>query len=272
MEGLADAGRGLIEGLLPAFRNTDFAYGLAGLMVMASLVIAVIAILRHVAATSALRVRRRQIVGYISLGKSDETGVGADPQEAQFARRFREIDASMQHAGLLSGGLAEAWRRYRKTFVFTGTPPVRSAQRPNAFFYGAVPPPTWLGFAANTFVGFGLLATFLGLVAALTFAAEGMRDSDPGGMLEALRNLLAAAASKFVTSIAGVGLSLLLNLLERLLTADVRRNLDGLSSAVELGIRVDIDAHSAVLAERLSRIADRLDNASVPASSRGASE
>jgi hypothetical protein len=113
--------------------------------------------------------------------------------------------------------------------------------------------------AANTFVGVGLLLTFLGLVAALTFAAEGMRSADSNGMLGAMRDLLSAASSKFVTSIAGVGLSLVLNVFERVLASDLRRNLDALSSAVELGIRVDTDAHSAALSDRLGRIADRLE-------------
>lgn len=259
LDGLADGGRAFIEGFLPAFRSTDFAYGLAGLMTLAAVLVAVIAVLRHIAAVAALQGRRRQIAGFISFEKADESAGGADAQETQFARRFREIDGAMQHSGLMSGALAQAWRRYRKTFVIGPVPPIRAAQRPNPYFYGAVPPPTWIGFAANTFVGVGLLLTFLGLVAALTFAAEGMRNADPAGMLDAMRDLLAAAASKFVTSIAGVGLSLILNLLERILTANLRQSLDSLSSAVELGIRVDTDAHSAAMSERLGRIADRME-------------
>lgn len=261
LDGLADGGRAFIEGFLPAFRNTDFAYGLAGLMALAAAIVAVIALLRYIGAVVALQGRRRQIVGYVSFEKINESEGAADAQEVQFARRFREIDLAMQRKGLMSGALAQAWRRYRKTFVIGPLPPIRAAQRPNIFFYGAVPPPTWLGFAANTFVGLGLLLTFLGLVAALTFAAEGMREADPAGMLEAMRDLLAAAASKFVTSIAGVGLSLLLNLLERILSASLRQNLDSLSSAVELGIRVDTDAHIAALSERFGRIAAHLDSA-----------
>lgn len=102
----------------------------------------------------------------------------------------------------MAGNLAQTWRRHRKTFVFVGAAPVLSAQRPNAFFYDAVPPPTWLGFTATIFVGVGLLLTFVALVAGLTFAADGMRESDSRGMLDALRNLLAAASSKCVSSIA----------------------------------------------------------------------
>jgi len=257
LEGLAEAARGFVEGFLPAFRNTDFAYGLAGLMVLSALGITAVALVRHLAAVSALKRRVRQIAGFIAFEKTDASG--ADQHEAQFARRFQDIDAAMQQSDPMSGSLAQAWKRYRKTFVVSRSPPVRSSQRPNGFFYGAAPPPTWLGVAASTFVGIGLLLTFLGLVAALTFAAEGMRDTDSDRMLDAIRDLLAAAASKFVTSIAGVGLSIFLNLIERVLTSHLRKNLDALSSAVELGIRVDTDAHSAAMAERLGRIADRLE-------------
>jgi hypothetical protein len=258
-DSIADGGRSLIEGLLPAFRNTQFAYGLAGLMALAAAIIAALAILRHLVAVGALQGRQRQISGFLSFEGPTTSSGGADAHETQFASRFSEIDSAMQRSGLFSSALAQAWRRYRKTFAFNGTPPIRAAQRPNTFFYGAVRPPTWLGLAANTFVGVGLLLTFLGLVAALSFAAEGMRSADSNGMLEAMRDLLAAASSKFVTSIAGVGLSLVLNVLERILTSDLRRNLDALSSAVELGIRVDTDAHSAALSDRLGRIADRLE-------------
>lgn len=256
---ISNTARSLIEGLLPGFRSTQFAYGLAGLMALAATALAAIAITRHLVVVGALQARKRQISGFLSFVRPDASSMGADVREMQFAGRFSEIDAAMQRAGLFSGALAQAWRRYRKTFAFTGTPPIRSAQRPNAFFYGAVRPPTWLGLAANTFVGIGLLLTFLGLVAALTFAAEGMGSDNSNGMLEAMRGLLTAASSKFVTSIAGVGLSLILNVLERILTSNLRRNLDALSSAVELGIRVDTDAHSAALSERLGRIADRLE-------------
>jgi hypothetical protein len=129
--------------------------------------------------------------------------------------------------------------RYRKTLILGAFPPVRSTQRPHGFVYDVLSPPTWIGFAANIFVAFGLLATFMGLVAALTFAADGIASDNVASMQAALRDLLAAAASKFVTSVAGVGLSLILRLLERLLTVDLRREADRLAKSLESGIRVD---------------------------------
>ena len=258
MDFLVGLGRGLIQSVLPLYRDTNFAYAVASVMAALALLLAAIALLRHIATVSALVRRRMQITSFIAFNSTDRAA-DADPQEEQFANRFREIDAAMSKPGLLMSNLAQAWRRYRKTFNFENAPPIRSTQRPNTFFYGAAPPPTWLGFSANLFIGFGLLATFLGLVAALTFASEGMRSVDTGAMQQALRDLLGAAASKFVTSIAGVGLSILLSLVERLLTADLRRHLDNLSSALELGIRVDTEAHSAAVADRIARLVETIE-------------
>ena len=84
------------------------------------------------------------------------------------------------------------------------------------------------------------------------FAADGIASDNVASMQAALRDLLAAAASKFVTSVAGVGLSLMLRLLERLLTVDLRREADRLAKSLESGIRVDPGAQSAALAEEVS--------------------
>jgi hypothetical protein len=69
----------------------------------------------------------------------------------------------------------------------------------NLRFYQAVP---------NMLVGLGLLFTFMGLVAALHFASAGVTATDVSEAQAALRELLAAATFKFVTSIAGLAASL----------------------------------------------------------------
>lgn len=259
LESLTDFSRSIIEGVLPLYKNLDFAYLLAGLMVFTATLLIGIALAVHFLRAAALQNRTRRITGFVSFGSRGSGAGGADDREQQFASRFDEIDASLRSGGPMSGGLGHAWRRYSRTLAFVGAPPIRSSQRPNGFFYAATPPPTWLGFAANIFVAFGLLATFLGLVAALTFAAQGITSDDLNAMQRALRDLLSAAASKFVTSIAGVGLSIILRLVERILTMDPRGRLDRLSSAIELGVRVDNDAHSAAIADRISALVDRID-------------
>lgn len=104
-DSIADNGRAFVEGFLPAFRDTDFAYGLAGLMALAAILIAVIAVLRHLAAVTALQ-GRRHVVGFISFEKTNEAAGGADAQETQFARRFQEIDGAMKRPGLIAGAIA----------------------------------------------------------------------------------------------------------------------------------------------------------------------
>lgn len=259
MQDIAGPFRGLLGGILPLYQNTDFAYAIAGWMTLVAAALIVLAVLSHLATAGALALRLRTITSFISFEPKARGAQTGDAHEVQFARRFDDIDAALMKGGFLSGRLAWAWKRYRKTLTRDGAPPIRSTQRPNTFFYSAVRPPTWLGFVANLFVAFGLLATFVGLVAALTFASEGMKAGDVTSMQDAVRDLLAAASSKFVTSIAGVGLSIILRLAEWLLSGDLRRHVDRLSAALELGVRVDPDAHGAALASNIAAILARMN-------------
>jgi hypothetical protein len=69
---------------------------------------------------------------------------------------------------------------------------------------------------ANIFVAVGLTITFLGIVAALTQATSTMTTSGgSAAMQQALLGLLAIAATKFWTSIAGVRSSIILRLVAR---------------------------------------------------------
>jgi hypothetical protein len=258
-QSLADAARGVLEPTLGYFRDTGFAYGVAGSMALTALVLVTIAVVVHILRMSALQARIISISSIVSYGGGEERANNADSNEGAFASRFKEIDNRLRSAGPLSAPLAHAWNRYRKTLSFTGAPPIMSSQRPNLFFSSAMPPPTWLGFAANLMIAVGLLATFLGLVAALNFAAEGMRADNAEAMQAALRDLLSAASSKFVTSVTGVGLSIVLRLTERLLSVSLRSRIERLSEALEFGIRVDSEARAAAIAGQISRLLRRLD-------------
>lgn len=242
---------GLIESVLPLYRSTEFAYEIAGAMALCAVLLVFGAVVRHAVMARALTGRTRAISGYISFAPS-EAGKGANPREAQFIARFDEIDRAMKRSGVSGKSLGAAWDRFARTLIFDAAPPVQASQHPSTYIYGAAPPPTWLGFAAGLFVAVGLLATFLGLVAALTFATDGLTSNEPAVTQQALVDLLASAASKFITSVAGVGLSIVLRLAERLLTLDLRTRVENLSDALEAGIRVDPDAHSAALAGRIS--------------------
>ncbi len=62
----------------------------------------------------------------------------------------------------------------------------------------------------NDFVGLGLIFTFLGLVAGLYFASKSMLSADLADARDALTKLLHAATFKFLTSITGIGLSMVM--------------------------------------------------------------
>lgn len=257
--------RDIFGGILPLYRDVNFSYAIAAVMALAAVLLIIIALLNHVRQARMLNERTQIITSFVSgFGSEPTANSTADPDEVMFASRFNEIDQKLGSGVGSSRAVALAWQRYRKTLSFLGAPPIRSTQQPSDFFYAATPSPTWLGFAANLFVAFGLLATFLGLVAALTFASAGMNAQDSGAMQTALRDLLTAAASKFVTSVSGVGLSIVLRLVERLLVADLHKRVDRLSSALEFGIRVDKESHSAAVAEQISRLLSQLDRDSRP--------
>ncbi|MBI1340426.1 hypothetical protein GC169_09510 [bacterium] len=260
-ESVAGPAENLMALLLPLYRNVEFAYAIAGCIGVAALFLAVVAILGHITRRSALMLVISRLTGFVRFTPGAGRAGSATAEEIAFASRFSEIDSVMSRPGLFRAGVTDAWARFRHTLTLEGAPPVRASARPAQFFFAACPPPTWLGFAANLFVGFGLLATFVGLVAALSFASEGMQSADAATMQNALRDLLFAASSKFVTSIAGVGASIVLRLVERLLTIDLRGRLEALSAILERGVRIETDVSAALLHARLERLANVIERA-----------
>jgi hypothetical protein len=83
------------------------------------------------------------------------------------------------------------------------------------------------------FVGLGLVLTFLGLVAGLYFASRGMRTGNLEQARDALIHLLNAATFKFMTSIAGVSMSLLFSIVFRLGLQRLRGRIDNLCHRIE---------------------------------------
>lgn len=66
------------------------------------------------------------------------------------------------------------------------------------------------------FVGSGLVFTFCGLVAGLYFASQGLMTADISLARDSLNKLLSASTFKFLTSIAGVGSSLIMSIAFRI--------------------------------------------------------
>jgi hypothetical protein len=158
------------------------------------------------------------------------------PSASALHDRFSSIDQRLASNPVLG----EAWRAFVGTLVpVPGQDGVLGAtRRPredlnegiltgagvNLRFYTAVP---------NYLVGLGLLFTFMGLVAALYFASAGVAAPSIQEAQDALRHLLAAATFKFVTSIAGLGASIVYSSREKAQLYRFSHRLDALCTALE---------------------------------------
>jgi hypothetical protein len=86
----------------------------------------------------------------------------------------------------------------------------------------------------NFFVGLGLLGTFIGLIAALTFSTESLTlATDQEQIKRALNRLLTTAAAKFYISAAGLIASLLLSLFIKLAVREFNTTIHKINTALE---------------------------------------
>lgn len=99
----------------------------------------------------------------------------------------------------------------------------------------------------NDFVGIGLIFTFMGLVAGLYFASRSMMSDDIGASRDALIKLLHAATFKFMTSITGIGVSLVLSWSQRILLGNIEEELTEIQYLVEKCIPYGKDRFSQEL-------------------------
>lgn len=83
------------------------------------------------------------------------------------------------------------------------------------------------------FVGFGVVCTFLGLVAALYFSAQGMKSGNYDAAKVSLMHLLYASSFKFTTSIAGISSSLLISILYKSLLHKLHLKISRLQDMLE---------------------------------------
>jgi hypothetical protein len=161
-------------------------------------------------------------------------------EEAASASALHDRFSSINQRLAANPVIGEAWRAFVQTLVpVPGQDGVLGAtRRPredlneriltsagvNLRFYTAVP---------NYLVGLGLLFTFVGLVAALYFASAGVVAPSIQEAQDALRNLLAAATFKFMTSIAGLGASIVYSSREKTHLYRLGQQLDMLCTALE---------------------------------------
>ena len=162
-----------------------------------------------------------------------------------FCTKFDEFDALMMKSNLLS----HCWEEYKETMPRSKADStiIEITLRPGDFINRAELEHTgirlkWFNAIPGIFVGVGLLFTFIGLVAALFFASQAIQAvggenidaaQQTARMQGALAQLLGTATFKFWTSIAGLGSSIILGMLQRVLLRLLDGKLDALCKEIE---------------------------------------
>lgn len=170
-----------------------------------------------------------------ALGELD--AIAADirriPARPGDAGKAAALDAAMVKHPLM----ARAWKLYHATLDDDGTrvsspfPPSRYLNM-RALEHAGLRLRFFLGLP-NDFVGLGLIFTFLGLVAGLYFASKSMLSANLADARNALTMLLHAATFKFLTSITGIGISMVMAGAQRVLLDRLQSGLDELQYLVE---------------------------------------
>ncbi len=175
----------------------------------------------------------------VSIGRARAVIEGYQ-SKAAFAGDFERLRKRMEAHPLLG----HAWKKFHES-VIPGANPVRNTQRPQSFFTYAMLREKCIGLklmpgVPNYFVGTGLLLTFIGLVIALYKAAEATQAAQlavagtgAAAMQSALRELLHAASFKFSTSIAGLGVSIILAFVFRLYSIRIEASLGDFCETLE---------------------------------------
>jgi hypothetical protein len=180
-------------------------------------------------------------------------------QFGQFApavRALRSAAVEIQRAELPGGGaervlrfdrifevnpyLARDWRNYRRTLLVSPEvgATVWASVRPERYFTlnSLQRSGVDIGLLRSLpgyYVGFGLLFTFMGLVAGLYFASRGLMAADLAAARQSLIALLHASTFKFSTSVAGLMMSLLFSIYGRALIARLNRELGDFCDRLE---------------------------------------
>ncbi|MET3912679.1 hypothetical protein ABID59_007051 [Bradyrhizobium sp. S3.3.6] len=211
-----------IQPLFNFFKNEDVAPALAFVIFGASLLLCALFLFNVARIRIALKRRTRAIAKI--------------PDQQNFTASMPIVDRFM----LSSSYLRHAWQKFRETLIEPDEDHplqvVRNAARPQLYFNVTEAGLRFAIFRAmpNLLVGVGLLLTFFGLVSALHFTTDAIKNAtDLGASQDALKDLLHAASFKFYTSIAGLGGSIVLTLVLRYGTSRIEAGFDELSFALE---------------------------------------
>lgn len=194
--------------------------------------LAVVGLLVAWAGWSAIRFlqRTQSLVSVLAVARSAV-------EKPEFLSNFEAVAGQLAALPLVGA----AWLTYYDTLIINvdaPTRPVRSTLKPDRVFdLGLVSAaglnPRYHAAMPGMLVGAGLLFTFLGLAYALGGAGDVVAGTDNLQRQKGLHQLLNAASFKFITSIAGLALSILYTWFRNYRLRLVEQALDRLNAALE---------------------------------------
>ncbi|HEY6259680.1 MAG TPA: hypothetical protein VIY51_28215 [Xanthobacteraceae bacterium] len=242
----------LYDALLVPFGSPDFGPKLAtGLLALALLVLVAFI---GLALPQAFRLRAALVA--IKCGTDNES---EQQKRAAFQTKYEKIDMAL----LSNRATSIAWQEFRKTLMFRGDSQrtiILASSRPENFFNprNLLIQYDFVRSLPNFFVGLGLLGTFIGLIAALTFSTQSLTSAvDQQQIKDALNQLLTTAAAKFYISAAGLVASLVLSLSIRLILKRLHRTAHQINDA--LGERILFVTEQYITEKQLSVQQDSLE-------------
>lgn len=227
-------GREFAANSLAALSQQDFAFSLAGLLAAfgAGLLLAFLVLYAIAIRFSLWRIRR-----LVRSNKDDRLG---------FAKAY---ETTVYPKLLRHPLIGHAWREFDETLLKGEVEKggvIGNTVRPQSFInYGLVRERLMglkmIGSIPGYFVGIGLLLTFTGIVLALHKASEATTASlisnDTPAMMTAMTDLLGVASFKFATSIAGLGVSIILALLFKMIVIGIEASFAPFCEQVEAQLR-----------------------------------
>ena len=210
---------------------------LAPILADKRVIFAIVGLLCIWAGLSAARLYTRT-ESLISTLRRGRTLVEAGADYRAFVANFEAIAQQLSALPLL----ANAWSTYHDTLIIpddeTASRPVRSTMRPDRVFdlgllRAAGLRPRYHAAMPGMLVGAGLLFTFFGLAVALAIAGDVVAGGDPVQSRQGLHQLLNAASFKFITSLAGLALSIAYTGFRNFRIRLVERALDGFTAALD---------------------------------------
>jgi hypothetical protein len=157
------------------------------------------------------------------------------PSRTSFFEQFEAVGDQFARQPLF----ANAWSEFAKIVILDSARQlVRITRRPHEFFdersllaprinlrlYMALP---------SYLVSLGLFFTFIGLVAAISIAAKGLGAGDVNATQAALVQLLDVASLKFISSVAGISLSIILSFTQKSMLNRASQRIHQFCDAIE---------------------------------------